>query len=78
MPKGLQERFKLADSATGLVQYWATDPNVSLGIISIAVMIQNSGVLIAEGDLEVFSRRYTSLYDNFRLNVAAGGFQAGQ
>lgn len=72
----LQDRFKLADSATGLDQYWVTDTTVSLGIISIAVMIQNSGVLIADGDVEVFARRYTALYDHFRLNVAAGGFQA--
>lgn len=70
-----QDRIKLPDS-TGGFQWWATDPDVSLGIISILVQVQNSGVTIADGDVEVFARRYTSLYDNFRLNVAAGGFSA--
>ena len=70
-----QNRIKLPNS-TGGFQWWATDPNVSLGIISILVQVQNSGVTIADGDVEVFARRYTSLYDNFRLNVAAGGFSA--
>ncbi len=32
--------------------------------------------MIADGDVEVFARRYTALYDNFRLNVAGGGFSA--
>jgi hypothetical protein len=72
----LQDRFKLADAAAGTDQFWVTDTTVNLGIISILVMVQNSGVTIADGDIEVFSRRYTSLYDNFRLNVIAGGFQA--
>lgn len=72
----LQDRFKMADSATNLDQYWVTDSTVSLGIISIAVMIQSAGVLIADGDVEVFARRYTALYDHFRLNVAGGGFSA--
>lgn len=70
-----QDRIKLPDS-TGGFQWWATDPDVSLGIISILVQIKNAGVLIADGDVEVFARRYTALYDNFRLNVAAGGFSA--
>jgi hypothetical protein len=72
----VQNRIKMADAATGAFQWWATDPTVSLGIISILVMTRNSGVLIADGDIEVFARRYGSLYDNFRLNVAAGGFSA--
>lgn len=72
----VQDRFKLADAATNTFQWWATDTDVSLGIISILVRVRNSGTLIADGDVEVFARRYTSLYDNFRLNVAGGGFSA--
>ncbi len=72
----IQNRVKLADAATGTFQWWDTDQDVSLGIISILVMVQDSGSLIADADLEVFARRYTALYDNFQLNVAAGGFQA--
>lgn len=70
-----QKRLKLTNSAGGF-QWWLTNPDASLGIISILVQIKNSGVLIADGDVEVFARRYTSLYDNFRLNVAGGGFSA--
>lgn len=72
----VQDRVKLKDAVTNLFQFWATDTNVSLGIISVLIRTQNAGTLIAAGDLEVFARRYTSLYDHFRLNVAAGGFQA--
>ena len=71
----LQDRIKMVDS-TGGFQWWVTDTTVSLGIISILIQVINSGVTIAQGDVEVFARRYTSLYDNFRLNVIAGGFQA--
>lgn len=72
-----QNRIKLANAAdsTGF-QFWSTDTAASLGIISVLIRTRNSGTLIADGDLEVFARRYTSLYDNFRLNVAAGGFSA--
>ncbi len=70
-----QNRFKMTDS-TGGFQWWATDPTVSLGIIDILIRVLNAGVSIADGDVEVFARRYTSLYDNFRLNVAAGGRSA--
>ncbi len=72
-----QARLKLAAAAdsTGF-QFWATDESVSLGIISVLIRTQIQGVTIADADLEVFARRYTSLYDNFRLNVAAGGFSA--
>ena len=79
----VQNRIKLANSTdnTGF-QFWATDPNVSLGIISVLIRTHNAAAgtttadAIAAGDLEVFARRYTSLYDNFRLNVNAGGFSA--
>jgi len=71
----VQDRFKLT-SSTGGFQWWATDPTASLGIISVLVRTQYQGTQVADGDLEVFARRYTSLYDNFRLNVAAGGFSA--
>ncbi len=82
----LQDRFKLRDwdSPTSF-QWWNTDADVSLGIISILVPTNMSGSTndpltstggIAQGDLEVFARQYSTLYDNFRLNVAAGGFQA--
>ena len=71
----IQDRVKLTDS-TGGFQWWTTDPTVSLGIISVLIRVQDMGVSIAEGDVEVFARRYTSLYDNFRLNVSGGGFSA--
>lgn len=57
-------------------QWWSTDSEASLGIISVLVQVKDSGDLVADGDVEVFSRRYTALYDNFRLNVAGGGFSA--
>lgn len=71
----VQDRLKMTDS-TGGFQWWATDPTLSLGIISILIRTKVAGVNIADQDVEVFARRYTSLYDNFRLNVAAGGFSA--
>jgi hypothetical protein len=73
----IQDRVKLANAAdnTGF-QFWDTDPNVSLGIISVLIRTKLNGTNIADGDLEVFARRYTALYDNFRLNVSAGGFSA--
>lgn len=73
----VQDRIKLANSVsdTGF-QFWATDPDVSLGIVSVLIRTQNADTLIQAGDLEVFARKYTSLYDNFRLNVSAGGFSA--
>ena len=70
-----QNRIKLP-SSDGSFQWWVTDTTVSLGIISVLVQVRDSGVLIADGDVEVFARRYTALYDNFRLNVVAGGFSA--
>jgi hypothetical protein len=72
----IQDRNKLADATTNNFQWWDTDTDASLGIISILVRVINSGVTIADGDVEVFARRYTSNYDNFRLNVAGGGFSA--
>jgi hypothetical protein len=71
----VQNRRKV-QSWDGTFQWWATDPNVSLGIISILMPVKDSGSFIADGDLEVFARRYTSLYDNFRLRVQGGGFSA--
>lgn len=73
----VQNRIKLANSTdnTGF-QFWATDPNVSLGIISVLIRTTSDGSVISGGDLEVFARKYGALYDNFRLNVAAGGFSA--
>ena len=72
----VQDRNKLADATTNTFQWWDTDTEVSLGIISILVRVINSGTTISDGDVEVFARRYTSLYDNFRLNVIGGGFSA--
>lgn len=70
-----QNRLNITDS-TGGFQWWTTDPTQSLGIISVLLRTQQGGNLVAKGDVEVFARRYTSLYDNFRLNVSAGGFAA--
>lgn len=73
----VQNRIKLANSASSTgFQFWDTDPDVSLGIISVLIRTTNAGAVIQGGDLEVFARRYGSLYDNFRLNVSAGGFSA--
>lgn len=72
----VQDRIKLKDADTNTFQFWSTDPSVSLGIISVLIRTQNAGETIADADLEVFARRYGSLYDNFRLNVGAGGFSA--
>lgn len=70
-----QERVKMT-SSTGAFQWWTTDPTVSLGIIDILIRTTIAGTVIADGDVEVFARRYTSQYDNFRLNVATGGRSA--
>ena len=73
----VQNRLKLGDSVADTnFQFWATDPDVALGIISVLIRTETAGTTIAEADLEVFARKYGSLYDNFRLNVAAGGFSA--
>ncbi len=73
----IQNRSKVQGwGQTDTFQWWATDTAASLGIISILIQVKDSGTLIADGDVEVFARRYTALYDNFRLNVAGGGFSA--
>lgn len=71
----IQERFKMTDT-TGGFQWWTTDTTVSLGIIDILIRVKLNDVSIADGDVEVFGRRYTSQYDQFRLNIAAGGRSA--
>lgn len=71
----IQDRLKMTDS-TGGFQWWTTDTTVSLGIIDILIRVINAGTTVADGDVEVFARRYTALYDNFRLNVVAGGRSA--
>lgn len=78
-----QNRIKLGDAASNAnFQFWNTDQTQSLGIISVLIRTHNAAATvnaadaIAKGDLEVFARRYTSLYDNFRLNVVGGGFSA--
>lgn len=70
-----QNRFNITTSEAAF-QWWTTDPTQSLGIISVLLRTQQGGVLVAKGDVEVLARRYTSLFDNFRLNVSAGGFAA--
>jgi len=73
----VQNRFKLGDSVSDTnFQFWATDESLSLGIISVLIRTQVDGTLIQAGDLEVYARKYSALYDNFRLNVSAGGFSA--
>ena len=71
----VQERQKMSDSE-GTFQWWTTDTNVSLGIIDVLIRVRLNDTYVADGDVEVFGRRYTSLYDNFRLNIAAGGRSA--
>ena len=72
-----QDRNKLQGwGQADTFQWWVTDADLSLGIISILAQVKDSGTLVADGDVEVFARRYSALYDNFRLNVATGGFSA--
>jgi len=73
----VQNRIKLGNALdnTGF-QFWATDPSLSLGIISVLIRTTSDGTTIQAGDLEVFARRYGALFDHFRLNVNAGGFSA--
>ena len=71
----VQDRIKMTDS-TGAFQWWTTNSTVSVGIIDIMIRVKRDDVVIADGDVELLSRRYTSLYDNFRLNVAGGGRSA--
>lgn len=71
----VQDRQKMT-SNDGTFQWWTTDPTVSLGIIDILIRVELNSTAIAGGDVEVFGRRYTSLYDHFRLNIAAGGRSA--
>lgn len=59
-----------------LTQWWTTDPTVNLGIIDILVRVQRDNTLVANGQVEVFNRRYTALYDNFLLDVSGGGRSA--
>lgn len=70
-----QDRFKMTDWE-GNFQWWATDSNVSLGIIDVLIRVINAGVTVSDGDIEVFARQYSTLYDNFRLNIVAGGRSA--
>jgi len=71
----VQERVKMT-SSTGAFQWWNTDQAVSLGIIDILIRVKRDDADIADGDVEVLARRYTSLYDNFRLNISGGGRSA--
>ncbi len=79
----VQNRIKLANSvsnthlaSTNGFQFWSTDQAAALGIISVLIRTESAGEIIADSDLEVFARKYGSLYDNFRLRVDAGGFSA--
>lgn len=71
----VQDRVKMTNWE-GAFQWWSTDATVATGIIDVLVRVQNAGTVIADGDVELFARRYTALFDNFRLNVAAGGRSA--
>lgn len=70
-----QNRFKMTDWEGGF-QWWVTDDTVSLGIVDVLVRVINAGVTIADGDVEVFARQYTTAFDNFRLNIVGGGRSA--
>ena len=56
----IQDRQKMTDWE-GNFQWWTTDSTVSLGIIDILIRVQRDSTFIADGDVEVFARRYTSL-----------------
>lgn len=71
----VQDRFKMTDSL-GAFQWWATDTTVSLGIIDVLTRVQVADVLVDLGNLTLYARRYSSLYDHFTLDVSAGGRSA--
>lgn len=71
----VQDRFKMTDSL-GTFQWWATDTTVSLGIIDVLTRVQVADTLVDLGNVTLYARRYSSLYDHFTLDVSAGGRSA--
>jgi len=54
------------------LQWWDTDTTVEEGHIDILLTIQEAGVLIDSGLINVYARRPTSLYDHFQSNQSGG------
>ena len=71
----VQDRLKMSDS-TGGFQWWNTDTTVSLGIIDILLRVQLADTFVDLGNVSVFGRRPTSLYDHFTLDISGGGRSA--
>lgn len=59
-------------NATPREQWWDTDTTVEEGHIDILLAVQEAGVLIDQGLINVYARRATSLYDHFQSNQSAG------
>jgi len=57
---------------TTRLQWWTTDTTVEEGHIDILLAVQEAGVLIDQGLINVYARRATSLYDHFQSSQAAG------
>ena len=76
----VQDRLKIGSWDDVNTQFWATDTTASLGIIDILLRVNDPSQAgfpeIAEGVVEVFGRRYGSLYDNFALDIGGGGRSA--
>ena len=57
---------------TERLQWWDTDTTVEEGHIDILLTVQEAGVLIDSGLINIYARRATSLYDHFQSNQSGG------
>ena len=57
---------------TQRLQWWDTDTTVEEGHIDILLTVQEVGVQIDSGLINVYARRATSLYDHFQSSQSAG------
>jgi hypothetical protein len=55
---------------------WSTLTNWDRGHIDILVKVKEVGVLISLGVVNVFARQETTLFDNFEIDLSAGGRNA--
>lgn len=64
----------LLQNNTKITKYWA-DADVDAGF-QVLVKAKTAGVLIDDGDVTAYSRKYGQTYSHFDANLAAGGEQA--
>ena len=62
---------------TERLQWWDTDTTVEEGHIDILLTVQEAGVLIDNGFINLYARRATSLYDHFQSNQKRGRAHTG-